>query len=126
MNKVTKAKCGNGEQLAAEDRNLLSVAYKNVVGSRRSSWRVISSMEAKQDESKKAMAEEYKQKIESELNEICNEVIVSVWYQVTVLYSGHCPYHFEGSMKSLGDLMEKCIMSLRVNSAYVPCRSPMQ
>ncbi|KAK2117401.1 hypothetical protein P7K49_004287, partial [Saguinus oedipus] len=35
------------EPLSNEDRNLLSVAYKNVVGARRSSWRVISSIEQK-------------------------------------------------------------------------------
>merc|ERR1712151_876790 len=33
--------------LVQDERNLLSVAYKNVVGARRSSWRVISSIEAK-------------------------------------------------------------------------------
>jgi len=30
-----------GIELSNEERNLLSVAYKNVVGARRSSWRVI-------------------------------------------------------------------------------------
>jgi 14-3-3 protein beta/theta/zeta len=35
------------DKLASEERNLLSVAYKNVVGARRSSWRVISSIESK-------------------------------------------------------------------------------
>ena len=35
------------EPLSNEERNLLSVAYKNVVGARRSSWRVISSIEQK-------------------------------------------------------------------------------
>ena len=34
-------------ELGNEERNLLSVAYKNVVGARRSSWRVISSIEQK-------------------------------------------------------------------------------
>ena len=77
MHKVTEARCKEGNQLSAEERNLLSVAYKNVVGSRRSSWRIISSMEAKQDEMKTAMTADYRQKIEQELNEICNEVIVS-------------------------------------------------
>lgn len=65
-------------KLTPEDRNLLSVAYKNVVGTRRSSWRVISSIEAKtMEEGKVAMVKEYKQKIEAELEVVCNEVLVS-------------------------------------------------
>merc|ERR1712223_985709 len=36
-----------GSDLTNEERNLLGVAYKNVVGARRSSWRVISSIEQK-------------------------------------------------------------------------------
>jgi hypothetical protein len=57
----------------------LSVAYKNVVGARRSSWRVISSIEQKTEgaERKQAMAKEYREKIEKELNEICRDVLVS-------------------------------------------------
>lgn len=50
MKKLTKMK----NTLEVEERNLLSVAYKNVVGARRSSWRVISTMESKdKDENKK-------------------------------------------------------------------------
>lgn len=69
-----KSKC---DQLSNEERNLLSVAYKNVVGARRSSWRVISSIEQKSDgsEKKRNMAREYKEKIEGELNDICNDVL---------------------------------------------------
>ena len=68
------------EELSQDDRNLLSVAYKNVVGTRRSSWRVISSIEQKssEDDAKKEMTTEYKVKIEKELSEICNEVLVSM------------------------------------------------
>lgn len=67
------------DKLASEERNLLSVAYKNVVGARRSSWRVISSIEQKTEgsERKQAMAREYRQKIETELTGICNDVLVS-------------------------------------------------
>lgn len=36
---------GGGETLTNEERNLLSVAYKNVVGAKRSAWRIISSIE---------------------------------------------------------------------------------
>jgi 14-3-3 protein beta/theta/zeta len=65
------------DPLGVEQRNLLSVAYKNVVGARRSSWRVISSIEQKYEGSdkKQAMAKQYKEKIESELKSICNDVL---------------------------------------------------
>ena len=39
---------GAGEELSVEERNILSVAYKNAVGSRRASWRIISSVEQKE------------------------------------------------------------------------------
>ena len=55
-----------GAELSNEERNLLSVAYKNVVGARRSSWRVVSSIEQKTEgaEKKQQMAREYREKIE--------------------------------------------------------------
>lgn len=67
-----------GAELSNEERNLLSVAYKNVVGVRRSSWRVISAIEQKTDsaDKKQQLAKEYREKIEAELNEICNNVLV--------------------------------------------------
>lgn len=66
--------------LEAEERNLLSVAYKNVIGSRRASWRVLSSLEAKYkekdpDKSTVAIAKEYKAEVEKELNDICSDVL---------------------------------------------------
>jgi 14-3-3 protein epsilon len=38
-----------GQDLSIEERNLLSVAYKNSVGSRRTAWRAISSIEQKEE-----------------------------------------------------------------------------
>uniref|UniRef100_A0A2K6STT2 14-3-3 domain-containing protein n=1 Tax=Saimiri boliviensis boliviensis TaxID=39432 RepID=A0A2K6STT2_SAIBB len=66
-----------GAELSNEERNLLSVAYKNVVGTRRSSWRVISSIEQKTEgaEKKQQMAREYREKIETELRDISNDVL---------------------------------------------------
>jgi len=66
-----------GVELSNEERNLLSVAYKNVVGTRRSSWRVISSIEQKAEgnEKKQGFARDYRSKIENELKEICREVL---------------------------------------------------
>lgn len=67
-----------GVELSNEERNLLSVAYKNVVGARRSSWRVISSIEQKTEgsEKKQQMAREYREKVEKELRDICYDVLV--------------------------------------------------
>ncbi|XP_072536510.1 tyrosine 3-monooxygenase/tryptophan 5-monooxygenase activation protein, beta polypeptide like [Salminus brasiliensis] len=65
-------------ELSNEERNLLSVAYKNVVGARRSSWRVVSSIEQKTEstDKKQQLAKEYRQRIEKELKDICNDVLV--------------------------------------------------
>lgn len=66
-----------GQPLDNEERNLLSVAYKNVVGARRSAWRVVSSIESKTDASEKKihMAKTYRETIEEELKDICNAVL---------------------------------------------------
>ncbi len=72
MKKVTSFK----EDLSTEERNLLSVAYKNVVGSRRSAWRVVSSLEDRvDDDDEKNLRATYKGKIADELSTLCNEVI---------------------------------------------------
>lgn len=63
--------------LSQEVRNLLSVAYKNVVGARRSAWRLLSSVEAKvkEDCNKQQLAKMYKKKVEDELRNLCNVVL---------------------------------------------------
>lgn len=65
--------------LNVEERNLLSVAYKNVVGARRASWRVLSSIETKEkekgDSDKVADISSYRQKVEEELEKICQELL---------------------------------------------------
>jgi 14-3-3 protein beta/theta/zeta len=79
MKKVTEMKLTDStvqNELSNEERNLLSVAYKNVVGARRSSWRVISSIEQKaSDDRKLNMARDYRIKIEGELKQLCDTVL---------------------------------------------------
>jgi len=81
MKKVAGSATKEGE-LSVEERNLLSVAYKNVVGSRRAAWRILSSLKQKEqskaNESHVTRIDSYKEKIEKELEEICNEIIRSL------------------------------------------------
>jgi len=77
MAAAMKSVTETNDELSNEERNLLSVAYKNVVGARRSSWRVIASIEQKSEgsEQKHQMAKEYREKVETELREICKDVL---------------------------------------------------
>ncbi|OBS68807.1 hypothetical protein A6R68_02663 [Neotoma lepida] len=50
-----KAVMEQGTKLSKEECSLLSVSYKNMVGGRRSTWRVISSIEQKTDTSDKKL-----------------------------------------------------------------------
>jgi len=66
-------------ELTVEERNLLSVAYKNVIGARRASWRIISSLEQKEDskgnEAHVKRIKEYRQQVEKELSDICKDIL---------------------------------------------------
>ncbi|CAK7205054.1 hypothetical protein SEUCBS139899_007818 [Sporothrix eucalyptigena] len=68
-----------GGELTVDERNLLSVAYKNVVGTRRASWRIISSIEQKEEskgsEKHVGTIREYRDKIETELEKVCQDVL---------------------------------------------------
>lgn len=79
MKRVAKSET----ELSVEERNLLSVAYKNVIGARRASWRVLSSIEQKERDKGERSADawrvdkvvEYKQRVEKELDEVCDEIL---------------------------------------------------
>jgi len=67
------------ETLSLEERNLLSVAYKNVVGARRASLRIIISIEqreaTKDVQWRMDAIRSYKLKVEEELTRICSDIL---------------------------------------------------
>lgn len=68
-------------ELTTEERNLFSVAHKNLIGARRASWRVLCSLHQKQSALPSASPmelrclERYIQRVESELTSICQHVL---------------------------------------------------
>jgi len=74
-----KAVASMDVELTVEERNLLSVAYKNVIGARRASWRIISSIEQKEEnkasEEKLKMIRSYRDQVEKELKDICGDIL---------------------------------------------------
>ncbi|XP_039034665.1 14-3-3-like protein GF14 iota [Hibiscus syriacus] len=75
MKKVAKLDC----DLTVEERNLLSVGYKNVIGARRASWRIMSSIEQKEEskgnEENVKLIKGYRRKVEEELSNICTDIL---------------------------------------------------
>jgi len=70
------------QDLSVEERNILSVAYKNFVGSRRTSWRVLNSIEQKEERrsnsANKSSAGTYKLEVETELLKYCNDILALI------------------------------------------------
>ncbi|OSX69471.1 hypothetical protein BU14_1481s0003 [Porphyra umbilicalis] len=79
MRKVAAETDDGTAELSVEERNLLSVAYKNVIGARRASWRIVSSIEQKEENKGNAthvaINKEYRNKIEAELSQICRDIL---------------------------------------------------
>eukprot|EP01100_Stratorugosa_tubuloviscum_P014599 TRINITY_DN791_c0_g1_i5.p1 TRINITY_DN791_c0_g1~~TRINITY_DN791_c0_g1_i5.p1 ORF type:complete len:248 (+),score=115.22 TRINITY_DN791_c0_g1_i5:186-929(+) len=75
MNKVAKL----NYELSVEERNLLSVAYKNKIGARRASWRIITSIQQKEESKGNTQRVEkiksYRSKVEGELRDICKSIL---------------------------------------------------
>eukprot|EP00793_Prasinoderma_coloniale_P000352 PRCOL_00005336-RA len=78
MKKVSSMTQGD-QELSVEERNLLSVGYKNVIGARRASWRVMSSIEQKErskgEDDNASRVAEYRARVEEELKGICDDVL---------------------------------------------------
>ncbi|GAB2297134.1 Growth-regulating factor 12 [Dionaea muscipula] len=69
-------------ELTVEERNLLSVGYKNVIGARRASWRIMSSIEQKEEskgnQNNVKLINAYRQKVEDELTKICTDILAII------------------------------------------------
>ena len=72
------AKAGS-QELTLEERNILSVAFKNVVGTRRAAWRVLSSIQKKENNKGNAenvnKVKHYKEQLETELTGLCQDIL---------------------------------------------------
>lgn len=78
MTQVAETSHAEGKPLTVDERNLLSVAFKNVVGARRTSWRTITSIEQKEtlkDGPSVQTIIDYRKEIENELEKVCNKVL---------------------------------------------------
>eukprot|EP01137_Pigoraptor_chileana_P000275 Opistho-2@36189 len=65
--------------LSIEERNLLSVAFKNALSPRRAAWRITAGIESKEDskgsEKRLSYAAAYRKKLEGELRASCNDAL---------------------------------------------------
>ncbi|CAH1271201.1 YWHAZ [Branchiostoma lanceolatum] len=85
MVKCVKELVEMGGKLSPEERNLLSVAYKNVAGPRRSAWRVVTAMDQKKAEqgvdvsdSGRQAAKWLRKKVVTDLKEFCGDVLTLI------------------------------------------------
>jgi 14-3-3 protein epsilon len=63
--------------LSSEERNILSAGYKNIISSKRSSWRLLNSLEKKEEKKKSpsiSYLREIKGKVEDEMRAICDDI----------------------------------------------------
>ncbi|KAI4307397.1 hypothetical protein L6164_030594 [Bauhinia variegata] len=127
-------------ELTMEERNLLSVGYKNVIGARRASWRILSSIEQKEEakgnELNVKRIKDYRQRVEDELSKICYDILSVIDKHLlpssssgesTVFYykmkGDYCRYLAE--FKSVDDRKEAADQSLKAYEAAMNTSSDL-
>lgn len=92
----------SAEDVSVDVRNLLSVGFKNLIGSRRAAWRTVSAIEQnKKYEQYSGDCAEYKKKIEGELDDKCQYIIKIVEEQA--LAKSTSPESKTFYLKMIGD-----------------------
>lgn len=105
--------------LSKEERNLLSVAYKNVVGARRASWRVLHSFSKSKEEGfdkQRELVDQYRHSVEAEIDEICEEIL-TLLEEVLIK---HCTVDDQGKPDPQGKTdMEAKVFYLKMMGDYL-------
>ena len=80
MVEYMKRVASSEQELTVEERNLLSIAYKNVIGARRASWGIVSSIEQKEEskgnEAQVSMIKGYREKIEGDILDVLDKHLI--------------------------------------------------
>ena len=85
-------KNGVTSDLNVEERNLVSVAYKNVIGARRATWRTLNDAllqeQSKEHSENERLLTVYRTQVEKELKAICNEALTILTKNLLVVTKG--------------------------------------
>jgi len=83
MKTLCEKKFADSKILEHDERNLLSVAFKNVVGAKRSCWRALEGMSP--EDGTKDMVKSYMKIVERELEVVCGQVLALIKDLVSLL-----------------------------------------
>ncbi|GMP74895.1 hypothetical protein CsSME_00032160 [Camellia sinensis var. sinensis] len=116
------------EELTVEERNLLSIAYQNVIGARRASWRIISSIEQKEESRGNAdhvsTIKDYRSKIENELSSIYDGILKLLDTKLIHLYTAGIDICLVGDSASMVVHGHDTTLPISLDEMLVHCEAP--
>jgi len=137
VRKLVEMKVEEKQDLSVDERNLLSVAYKNAIGTRRASWRSLISSEAESEEAFKA----FKNQIEKELKEcsldilnLLEKIIPSAsdheaevfYYKMTGDYKRYLAECFSDEEAFAKDADEMYKKAMEIAEEHIPATNPIR
>lgn len=117
MKKLVLMRCDKGESLSVEERNLLSVAYKNVVGNMRAAWRNLAAPNDDKKPEFKEMSKRYVGVVGREVGVVCNEVLILLETLVDVVKK-EAEEVGTTNDKKLGEIKEAEVFYLKMSGDY--------